>query len=139
MIKSFMDTQRKYDQTPYLIEEVLPPILPFGVKEVNKGMFHNGKALRVTKGNSKGLLIICTIGQELDHKDWVHISYSRSDRIPDYQDTKFVLDNFVIDKTAIAVYPPKNQYVNDHKYCLHLWIPIGHNPLPDFRKGVGTI
>jgi len=139
MNKLNYSAQQKYNSTNISINDLLPTILPFGVREVNKGMFHNGKALRVTKGTLKGLLIILTVGEELDNKNWLHISYSRSHSIPDYHDTKFILNNFVLDKKAITVYPSKEEYVNDHPNCLHLWIPIGHNPLPDFRKGIGTI
>jgi len=130
---------QKYHQTTLSITDFIPVPLPFGVREVNKGMFQNGKAFRVTKGSLSGLLIIMTVGQELDDKDWLHISYSRSHSIPSYHDTKFVVNHFVGDRTAIAVYPPKDQYVNHNPNCLHLWIPINYDPLPDFRKGMGTI
>ena len=29
------------------------------------------------------------------------------------------------DETVIQYHPPKSDYVNHHKYCLHLWKPIG--------------
>lgn len=134
--QEFKKTDQKQHQTNLLIDDVLPPILPFGTREINRGLVPNRKFLTVFYGTSKNLLIQCSLAQ-FDQKDWLHISYSRGDRPPNSEDTKFILNNFVIDKTAIAVHPPKS--VSDNSNCLHLWIPLGHNPLPDFRKGVGTI
>ena len=38
------------------------------------------------------------------------------------------------DKKAIMVFPPESEHVNIHPNCLHLYAPLGEDPLPDFSK-----
>lgn len=44
----------------------------------------------------------------------------------------FVKDTFWDKKdTVIQFHPPEKEYVNMHKFCLHLWKPIGKEiPMP---------
>jgi hypothetical protein len=36
------------------------------------------------------------------------------------------------DVSVMQLHPPKSEYVNNHKYCLHLWRPVNAEiPLPD--------
>lgn len=70
---------------------------------------------------------------------WMHVSLSRGDRLPSYEDVCRVKEEIIgPERKAIQVHPPKSEHVNIHPYCLHLWSPIGHDPLPDFRIN-GTI
>lgn len=71
--------------------------------------------------------------------EWLHVSFSRPNRIPSYEEVQLVKENFFGDRKAIMVFPTKEHYVNTHKYCLHLWYSID-NPIPDFDieiKGLG--
>ena len=89
--------------------------------------------------NTLGLAVILTLAIERDGKPWKHISASRRDcRIPDYLDMQEVRRQFVkAEEHAYMVFPPRDEYVNISAKTgvevLHLFIPIGHRPLPDFR------
>ncbi len=89
--------------------------------------------------NALGLAVILTLAIERDGKPWKHISVSRRDcRIPDYLDMQEVRRQFVkADEHAYMVFPCRDEYVNISAKTgvevLHLFIPIGHRPLPDFR------
>lgn len=81
-----------------------------------------------------GLRVIVTSNRERDGKMWLHVSYSRADRVLDYNDTVEVKRRFCGDfRYAIAVFPPKSKWINDHPNCLHLWSALEGFPLPDFR------
>lgn len=89
---------------------------------------------------SMGLIVVQSVGKELDGKLWIHTSYSRRNRIPTYQDTAFIKKHFIgDDKKAIAVYPKIEEHVNIMPYCLHLWSCIDDDPVPDFTQGSGSI
>lgn len=65
---------------------------------------------------------------------WMHVSLSRQSKLPSYADICRVKEEIIgKEKKAIQVHPPESEHVNIHPYCLHLWSPIGHDPLPDFR------
>lgn len=86
-----------------------------------------------------GLKVIRTVHDDNewgDNRIWMHVSYSRKDRIPSYEDSKRVLRAFVGDELeAYAVYPPKARWVNVHPHCLHFWIPLEGPILPDLSYG----
>ena len=83
----------------------------------------------------KGLRVMCSPAR-YDGVEWLHISFSRPNRMPDYDDIQLVKNNFIgDDRKAIMVFPEKDHYVNIHKYCLHLW-QSEDNPLPDFDEFV---
>jgi len=55
---------------------------------------------------------------------WVHISVSRPDRLPSWEELTKVKNEFLgEDVEAYQVLPRKEDYVNTHRYCLHLWMP----------------
>jgi len=63
---------------------------------------------------------------------WEHISVSLQHRCPSWTEMSYVKDLFWADwETVIQIHPPKDQYVNAHPYCLHLWKPVKTKiPLP---------
>ena len=68
-----------------------------------------------------------------DGLGWEHVSVSREDRCPTWEEMCAIKDLFW-DKTDCVVqyHPPDNEYVNDHKYCLHLWrCKTKEFPIPD--------
>ena len=108
---------------------VLPRILPAGWTCIGRG--DDGGAW----DGIGGLRVIGSACREADGRRWVHLSVSRERRLPDWDDLKLVKDTFVgKDRMAIQVLPRESDYYNLHPYCLHLWIPVDHNPVPDFRK-----
>lgn len=89
---------------------------------------------------NKGLTVISSIAKEQDGKTWLHVSFSRKSRIPDYKDIVLIKRLFIGDNNqAIQVFPKKKDHVNIHPYCLHLWHCIDGCCLPDFTQGMGTI
>ncbi len=65
---------------------------------------------------------------------WMHVSFSHESKMPTYEETCMIKKDIIgAHKKAIQVHPPESEHVNIHPYCLHLWSPIGHDPLPDFR------
>lgn len=89
---------------------------------------------------TRGIAILVTQAVERDGQIWKHVSVSRRDkRLPSYDDLAWarslVLDS---DEHAYQVFPPRSEYVNMAPMLgglevLHLFVPIGHRPLPDFR------
>jgi hypothetical protein len=58
---------------------------------------------------------------------WEHVSVSRPDRCPTYEELKLVKDLFwSITDTVVQYFPRESEYVNNHPYCLHLWRKVGH-------------
>lgn len=81
----------------------------------NNGVFfvkvHRGQELRVIASDGAG---------------WEHVSVSRTDRCPTWDEMCQVKDLFWDeDDCVIQFHPPRSEYVNNHPYCLHLWRPIG--------------
>ena len=57
---------------------------------------------------------------------WEHVSVSRPDRTPSWEDMAAVKDLFwADDETVIQFHPCKSAYINKHPYCLHLWRKVG--------------
>lgn len=53
---------------------------------------------------------------------WEHVSVSRKDRTPTWEEMCFVKDLVFDDEEVVVQYhPPKSEYVNNHPYCLHMW------------------
>lgn len=68
-----------------------------------------------------------------DGAGWEHVSVSRTDRCPTWEEMCQVKAMFWGEDDCVLQYhPPKSEYVNNHPYCLHLWRPIGVAvPMPD--------
>lgn len=84
-----------------------------------------------TCGNNGAFVLKIAHGQLLntmasDQCGWEHVSVSRTDRCPTWAEMCQVKDIFWDqDDCVIQYHPPKNDYVNNHPWCLHLWRPIG--------------
>lgn len=66
---------------------------------------------------------------------WEHVSVSIKLRNPNWQEMCFVKDLcWGEDELVLQFHPPKDQHVNIHSHCLHLWRPQdGHVRLPPRR------
>lgn len=86
-----------------------------------------------------GLLAIVEV--EMNGTDrWIHVSFSRRDRLPTYEEMSLIKDLFIgRDRKAIQILPPKSEHYNFHANCLHMYSPIDRDPLPDFREASGAI
>lgn len=116
------------------LNECMPRVLPAAWQEHPKGL--HGLEGRVFS-RSDGLRVIATVSIEPDQRRWLHVSCSRSKRIPSHEDLLAVKELFVgRDRLALQVFPPADEYVNFHPHTLHLWCALtGERITPDFRKG----
>lgn len=107
-----------------IFKEIPQPFM--GCDEYVKAWYYNG------------LNIIASVSK-YDGQEWLHVSFSRAKRIPDYKDIQLIKRHFIgEDKKAVMVFPEKEFYVNVHPYCLHLFYSP-NNPLPEFSDGSGLI
>lgn len=91
---------------------------------------------------SNGLFVIASASVEGDKKRWLHVSMSRKNRIPSWEDIVEVKNTIVgMNRKAIQVLPVQKEYVNIYSNVLHLWAclePEGDG-LPDFTHGTGSL
>lgn len=86
-----------------------------------------------------GVFVIQTLESHKD-KQWLHTSFSRKNRMPDYKDMKYVKERFIgSDNRAIMILPEQENHVNLHKFTLHFFTAIGDDGLPDFTGGTGSL
>ncbi|QOZ66748.1 hypothetical protein WN72_10745 [Bradyrhizobium arachidis] len=72
---------------------------------------------------------------------WEHVAVSTPRRCPNWEEMCFVKDLFWDEEECVMqLHPPYSQYVNNSRYCLHLWRPIHRDipmPPPSFIGIVG--
>lgn len=92
------------------------------------GELHGAFVLRGPKGSN---LRVISSGIDSEY-GWEHVSVSRHNKTPSWDEMCFVKDLFWgEDEVVIQYHPAKDDYVNHHPYCLHLWRPIdGKFPTP---------
>ena len=99
--------------------------------------------LMFSYGTGSGLYVIISGDIESDGNRWIHLSVSRKNRLPHWNDIKRVKHDFLgDDSSAIQVFPPTNEWVNHHEFVLDLWTNLDSRPFPDFRRkafGLTTI
>lgn len=68
-----------------------------------------------------------------DGLGWEHVSVSLKKNMPAWEEMCFVKDLFWDPEDCVVQFhPPKSNYVNNVKNCLHLWRQIGKEfPMPD--------
>lgn len=67
--------------------------------------------------------------------NWIHVSVSRPDRIPSWEEIAKVKSEFIGDELeAVHVIPKSSDHINVHAYCMHLWAPIKTTELPNLKK-----
>lgn len=61
-----------------------------------------------------------------DGLGWEHVSVSRRDRCPTWEEMCQIKDIFWDeDDCVVQFHPPRSEYVNNHPNCLHLWRQAG--------------
>lgn len=89
------------------------------------------------------LMVLVDCEKKNDGRYWVHVSVSKLGWCPTHEEMCLVKRDFLGDRYAYAVYPPKDKYVNIHARCLHLWSlaeGLDGRILPEFSaelEGVG--
>jgi hypothetical protein len=78
--------------------------------------------------------------REDDGKLWLHLSVSTERGVPNWEQMVKAKNIFLgEDALAVQIFPRKANYVNLHKYVLHLWECLDADPVPDFSSGTGSI
>ena len=67
-----------------------------------------------------GILVLYTM-DKTPHGELKHISVSRSDRFPTWEELLKAKEYFIGDVDAMMVMPSRKDYVNLHKNCFHIW------------------
>lgn len=79
----------------------------------------DGMRCTLRRGEYTRLVIIASWGL-----GWDHVSVSRSDRCPTWDEMCIVKRAFFrSDECVVQYHPRASDYVNDHPNCLHLWRP----------------
>lgn len=114
------------------LREVTPNVLPPEWREDSETGTFGGRVWR----SRDGLLVLASMRVEDDGHSWLHLSFSRKDRLPSYRDCCRVKRVFIGPKNkAIQVFPSEDEHVNFHPRCLHLFHRLDGDSLPDFRDG----
>ncbi len=76
------------------------------------------------KGN-KNKAHMCVVASPMDNdvsEEWQHVSVSYPHRCPTWDEMCFVKDLFWSENDLVVQFHPvKKDYINNHKFCLHLW------------------
>lgn len=89
--------------------------------------FGNNGAFEVRLKHGQVVFVIASDGM-----GWEHVSVSRRDRCPTWDEMCQIKAMFWDDDDCVVQYhPPRSEYINNHPNCLHLWRPVGTElPIP---------
>lgn len=83
--------------------------------------YGNNGAFEVKLRHGQTVFVIAS-----DQLGWEHVSVSRRDRCPTWDEMCQVKALFWGPEACVVQYhPPASEYVNNHPHCLHLWRPVG--------------
>ena len=90
--------------------------------------YGNNGAFEVRLRHGQSVFVIAS-----DGLGWEHVSVSRTDRCPTWDEMCQVKAMFWDDEDCVVQFhPPRSEYVDNHPFCLHLWRPVnGAFPMPD--------
>jgi len=125
-------------------ESYMPRVLPTGWRRIPAaGPAFDCHGL----GSLSGMRVLLSAGVEEDGRRWLHVSASRPNRIPSWEDMDAIKRIFIGDaRTAYQVHPPRAEHYNVPLpaslprvgMVLHLWSPLeGEPPLPNFLRARG--
>lgn len=105
------------------LNSVLPLILPAGWNPERREIRMGSDALNVLVFRPpRGYAVLVSIDSLEDGKRWLHLSVSRPDRLPFWEDLREVKNVLLgAEKVAIQLLPKESTYINAHPYTLHLW------------------
>ena len=64
---------------------------------------------------------VIIISHESEDGGW-HLSVSTKNRLPSYEEMKDIRYKFLPNRiNAVEIFPPREKFVNIHKFCRHLW------------------
>ncbi|MGZ8317536.1 MAG: DUF7694 domain-containing protein [Telluria sp.] len=84
------------------------------------------------RAGNNGLFLVKMRGNQVlavvasDGEGWEHVSVSRRDRCPSWEEMCHVKALFWSDDACVMqLHPPKADWISNHQFCLHLWRPVG--------------
>ena len=88
----------------------------------------------------EGLEALLTAAPQDDGRRWLHFSLVHRQRVPTWSELVAAKEALLGPETkAIQVLAPRSQWVNIHQNCLHLFVCLDEDPLPDFTQGSGSL
>lgn len=124
---------------PLTWTEMKPADFGFELRQMGVEIIDDGTPQRGFRHTTNGLRVIVT-GAYHEGKRWLHVSASKSTSTPSWGEMWEVKRVFVgEDRRAIMVSPPKEFYVNVHKFTLHWWACWDDDGLPEFSRGLGMV
>ena len=114
-----------------------PRVLPASWREIERDQDGGAKY----RNAAASLACILTCNVELDGRAWLHLSVSHAKRIPTWGEMRVCKEQFLGDREAYSVMPPRARYVNLHNNVLHLFALLDEtqSALPDFTGGTGSL
>ena len=115
------------------------------IKTIHRDIKFENKIYGVNGNSGNGVFIKYYEGKEYfiiasNGGGWEHVSVSSStNKVPNWEVMCMIKDLFFNqDETVVQFHPKKSEYVNNHKYCLHLWRKQGseHELPPSILVGV---
>lgn len=112
-----------------------PRVLPASWREVERGP---DGAKYVNAAARLACILSCSY--EVDNRAWLHLSVSHALRIPTWGELRVCKEQFLGDREAYSIMPPRVRYVNLHPHVLHLFALLDESTaLPDFTAGTGSL
>ena len=114
----------------YHLEQLLPRIqYPGWFRERE----HEGRMLRMLSRNVEMAFFTSTddlrVMLTLEEGGWLHMSVSRPDVLPTWDELKMVKQLWLGDRFAVQIFPPKEHWLNFHEYTLHLFCRVDGEPI----------
>jgi hypothetical protein len=84
-----------------------------------------GAFLVPSRIDGQTIMVVASVGE-----GWDHVSVSRRNRCPNWQEMEQIATMFFKDdEAAMQLHVPAGDHVNNHAYCLHWWRPLAA-PIP---------
>ena len=94
-------------------------------KKVENFIYHGKSCAEVWESIHSPIRVLKSKSTTSDGRHWIHVSMSRPSRCPTHEELSEVKDLFIgTDIEAYQVFAKKEEHVNVHQYCLHLWAPV---------------
>lgn len=78
-----------------------------------------------------GAMLHCIAARGSESSPWDHVSISREDRVPSYEEMDYLYGVFFRPgEFAVQFHVPSEEHVNHHPHCLHLWRYTGLKAFP---------
>lgn len=90
---------------------------------------------------ARSLVAIMTCAIQNDGRAWIHFSLSHRNRIPTWGELGVAKEEFLGDREAYQVLPPRERYVNIDARVLNIFALLdpAASVLPDFTRGTGAL